>query len=90
MPMDSVICRRKLDEERGNPQICECPICSEQGRRFEETENESILDGKIPSSPEDIGEAFKGQGWKGLQLRGGDRGKVRLGTACCSASWRTF
>jgi hypothetical protein len=27
---------------------------------FEETENESIWDGKIPSSPEDIGGAFKG------------------------------
>lgn len=29
MPVDSIICRRLLDEERGNPFICECPICGE-------------------------------------------------------------
>ncbi len=32
MPLESVICRRKLDEARGNPQICECWKCREQGQ----------------------------------------------------------
>jgi len=32
MPIDSIICRRNLDEQRGNPQICECPMCREAKR----------------------------------------------------------
>jgi hypothetical protein len=56
MPMDSMICRKKLDEERGNPFICECPICREQGRISGENEDNSILGGKIPSSPVGIGQ----------------------------------
>ena len=45
------ICRRKLDEERGNPWICECPLCREarkeegietgRPRKEEEVDNES-------------------------------------------------
>jgi hypothetical protein len=31
MPLDSVICRKNLDERRGNPWICECPMC--RGKR---------------------------------------------------------
>ena len=30
MPMDSVICRRLLDESRGNTFICACPMCEQQ------------------------------------------------------------
>jgi hypothetical protein len=30
MPTDSIICRRYLDELRGNPWICECPTCGEK------------------------------------------------------------
>jgi hypothetical protein len=26
----SIICRKKLDEQYGNPQICECPMCREE------------------------------------------------------------
>lgn len=33
--MTAIICRRVLDEERGNEWICECPICS-QVRKGEE------------------------------------------------------
>jgi hypothetical protein len=29
MPWDSLICRRILDEKRGNHQICQCPLCQE-------------------------------------------------------------
>lgn len=29
MPLGSIICRRKLDQERGNPMICECPKCQQ-------------------------------------------------------------
>lgn len=29
MPLESAICRKKLDEERRNPWICECPLCKE-------------------------------------------------------------
>jgi hypothetical protein len=25
-----MICRKRLDEERGNPWICACPICGEE------------------------------------------------------------
>lgn len=28
MPLDSIICRRNLDEERGDPWICKCPLCN--------------------------------------------------------------
>lgn len=27
---NDVICRRKLDEERGNPWICECMLCKRE------------------------------------------------------------
>lgn len=27
MPLGSVICRKKLDQEGGNPWVCECPLC---------------------------------------------------------------
>jgi hypothetical protein len=30
MPLESIICRRLLDEERGNPWICACPLCEQQ------------------------------------------------------------
>jgi len=29
VPLESIICRRKLDEERGNPFICGCPLCKQ-------------------------------------------------------------
>lgn len=29
---DQIICRRKLDEERGNEWICQCPKCCEERR----------------------------------------------------------
>jgi hypothetical protein len=35
MPLGSLICRRKLDEERGNPWICECPMCQEERKAKE-------------------------------------------------------
>jgi len=38
MPLESIICRRKLDQERGNPQICECPMC----REIRKTETKEI------------------------------------------------
>jgi hypothetical protein len=35
MPFESVICRKKLDEERGNPWICGCPFCNEERLEIE-------------------------------------------------------
>jgi hypothetical protein len=35
MPLESIICRRRLDEERGNPFICECPMCREANKTEE-------------------------------------------------------
>lgn len=32
MPFDSVICRKRLDEERGNSWVCGCPFCN--GKRL--------------------------------------------------------
>ena len=37
MPLESLICRRKLDEERGNPWICNCLMCRE-ARKEEQIE----------------------------------------------------
>ena len=30
MSGESFICRKKLDEERGNPWVCECPLCKNE------------------------------------------------------------
>lgn len=38
MPLESIICRRLLDEEKGNPQICECPMCREARKENKTTE----------------------------------------------------
>jgi hypothetical protein len=39
MPVDSIVCRRVLDEERGNPWICEYPMC-QRARGTEKSEGE--------------------------------------------------
>ena len=69
MPFDSIICRKKLDEERGNiPSICECPLCQEARRE----ENGGLLHGdgiseSLRSEPKnDLPEAM-GEGDTGLQ-----------------------
>ena len=35
------ICRKKLDEERGNPWICECPLCRAERGKGSIEENDS-------------------------------------------------
>jgi hypothetical protein len=40
MPFDSVICRKKLDEERGNDWICGCALCQAQLKQDREKVNE--------------------------------------------------
>lgn len=52
------ICRRKLDEDRGNPWICDCPICrearkAERPREKEGEENQGI-EGVSDNSHEDL------------------------------------
>ncbi len=41
MLFNNIICRRKLDEERGNPWICECPVCRLEKVQKDGTESES-------------------------------------------------
>ena len=65
------ICRRKLDEERGNPWICECPVCKEAKRR-EVDEGLLHRDGVGPalrSQPQDDLSKAVGQGNTGFQSR---------------------
>ena len=40
------ICRRKFDEEHGNPWICECPLCREVRRSIESPEGRKEMDDK--------------------------------------------
>ena len=47
MPIESIICRRNLDEQRGNPQICECPMCRERGKDGNESISNSERGGRI-------------------------------------------
>lgn len=57
MPMESVICRRRLDEERGNPWICVCPCCAEKRKEVGEGESragEEEREGR-ENSPHDLG-----------------------------------
>jgi hypothetical protein len=48
MPLDSVICRRNLDESRGNPFICECPLCRDERKETETYVMEGIDDRSDP------------------------------------------
>ena len=41
MPISSIICRKKLDEERGNSWICECPLCREERKAKETLDKEA-------------------------------------------------
>jgi len=36
MPMDSIICRKRLDEEHGKPWICRCPHCAQKRKDLEQ------------------------------------------------------
>jgi hypothetical protein len=40
MPFDSVICRKRLDEERGNSWVCGCPFCN--GKRLVIGDDEKV------------------------------------------------
>jgi hypothetical protein len=43
MPFWSTVCRRTLDEQRGNPLICECMMCRELKKvSREEDQNDQI------------------------------------------------
>ena len=47
MPLDSVICRKNLDESRGNPWVCECPMCKQKrdnGKNSIQENNEGEID----------------------------------------------
>ena len=50
MPLGSYICRKKLDESRGQKSICECPMC-----RQKRSEDERLFHG------ERAGESLRGQ-----------------------------
>ena len=53
MPWDSVICRKNLDESRGNPWICECYLCKKE-RTNNDGRNKPVHDGEgdsgVPST----------------------------------------
>ena len=65
MPMDSIICRRKLDEERKNPfdWICACPMCEQQRKETKSLNAGEPLGmaGKDISSPGASCEAGRGR-----------------------------
>ena len=65
MPLESMICRRKLDEERGNPfgWICACPLCEQQRKEVNSLNpgEASDMDGKEISSPGASCEEGKGK-----------------------------
>jgi hypothetical protein len=42
--MPSIICRRGLDEERGNPWLCGCPFCVEAKKVSREEELKEQID----------------------------------------------
>jgi hypothetical protein len=57
MPLDSIVCRKNLDEERGNPWICECPLCNVQRELEEKVPNElrgSLSTPDLPLKPESL------------------------------------
>jgi hypothetical protein len=58
------ICRRKLDVERGNPWICECPLCqAERERRIDEELFLSDGTGQgVRSQPKDDLPSIMGEG----------------------------
>ena len=49
MPLESIICRRKLDEQYGNPQICECPMCKERANSLNDGEGKDKEQEEISS-----------------------------------------
>ena len=67
MPLESIICRKNLDEARGNLWICECPMCRE-ARRSESDEGLFHGDG--------VGRTFRGESKNNLPetLGQGDSG----------------
>jgi len=71
MPLGSVICRKKLDEERGNDFLCGCPLCRE-AKRSEKDEglfHSGGAGGTLRSQPEDDLSKAVGQGDTGFQSR---------------------
>jgi len=62
MPLDyGIICRRKMDEERGCPWICRCPWCAEKRREIKEaSKEEGKNDGILPNLQGKM--EFKGMG----------------------------
>lgn len=43
MSFESIICRRSLDDDRGNPWICECPLCRDMRAESESKEPKEIV-----------------------------------------------
>ncbi len=43
MLFESIICRKSLDEARGNPWICDCPLCKNLRARSEGNESGEII-----------------------------------------------
>jgi hypothetical protein len=35
MPVESIVCRKGLDERNGNPWVCRCPWCQEKRKEIE-------------------------------------------------------
>lgn len=52
MGLESVICRRKLDEAKGNDWICACPLCQEARRKDPSLPYETGGDGSIDAGQE--------------------------------------
>ena len=41
MSVSSAICRKKLDESRGQESICDCPLCKEERKAKEALDKEA-------------------------------------------------
>ena len=46
MPIENIICRKYLVEQRGNPWVCECLMCREMRRRRDEDGDKGMVEFK--------------------------------------------
>ena len=84
MSLESIICRKNLDEEKGNPWICACPICREARGKDEPNETQTPVslnidggEGGGPPSPDDPESYSKGQFPGGISNQGEGNIEIR-------------
>ena len=73
MPLESMICRRKLDSEYGNEWLCQCFRCRDERKEIEKEH----LEDKCPADkPLDPGESL-GMAGEDISSLGASRDAVR-------------